>query len=83
MSAPVIPIKGKALVDIYKLTNPDIILPASYKTELSVAKIISSQEYDTDIRVLIPTSAGLNVRENGKSYRLINESDIIAVIQDD
>jgi len=76
------PGKGKAIVELYQLTNPYIFLPETYKRPvLSIAEIIDGNgEIESGTQVLVPTKAGLTIKENGNKLRLINLSDILAYI---
>jgi len=76
------PTKGKILVEVFKLVHSSLVLPDTVKKpELSVAEVINGNGFCADgCRVLIPTKAGLNIRQGDVVYRLLNESDIIAVI---
>jgi len=76
------PGKNKVIVELYKLTNPYIYLPETYKLpELSVAEIIDGNGlFESGIQVLVPTKAGLGIKSNGSNLRLINLSDIMARI---
>ena len=75
-----IPAQGKVLVEIHTLKHPLIHLPDTVtQPKLSVAEIINGNgSFDEGQLVLVPTKAGLIIKENNIKYRLINESDIAA-----
>lgn len=84
MSIPMItPARGKILVEVYAQKHPLIHLPESITLpKSSVAEIvIGNDDFPKGQLILIPTRAGLIIRENGVKQRLINESDIIATIE--
>lgn len=79
----IIPTRGKALVFMLHLEHTHIHLPENLKkSELSVAEMAQSINGLTKgTKVLIPTRAGLDIREGDNKYRLINTEDILAVIE--
>lgn len=79
----IIPAQSKILVEVYAQKHSLIHLPEFVtQPNLSVAEIVKGGNGSFNIGqlILIPTRAGLIIRENGTKYRLINESDIIAKI---
>ena len=80
-----IPARGKAIVAMYHLEHPNLFLPEdSEKPELSIAEVLeSSNGIAKGSKILMPTKAGLPIKDGEEHYRLINESDIIAIIDDD
>jgi len=76
------PGKNKVLVCLYNLTNPYIHLPDEYKKPaLSVAEIIDGNgAFIQGQKVLVPTKAGLDIRDGKNKHRLININDIVASI---
>jgi len=79
----IIPAQGKILVEVYAQKHSLIHLPESVtQPKLSVAEIVKggNGSFPKGQLILVPTRAGLIIRENGTKYRLINESDIVAEI---
>jgi len=74
------PLNGKVLVEMHHLVSPFIVLPETITMPpLSVAEIAeSSMLFIKGQKVLVPTMAGLDISENGDTFRLINESDVVA-----
>lgn len=77
-----IPAQGKILVEVYSQKHPLIHLPESVTLpKSSIAEIINgNSSFPKGQLVLVPTKAGLIIKENGVKQRLINESDVIAII---
>lgn len=80
----IIPARGKVLVEVYSQKHSLVHLPEIVsKPKLSVAEIINGNgSFSEGQLVLVPTRAGLIVTEGGIKQRLINESDIMAVIEE-
>ena len=79
------PGKNKVIVELYNLTNPYIYLPETYKKpSLSVAEIIDGNDYfNSGQMVLVPTLAGIGIKSNGFTHRLMNKSDILACLTEE
>lgn len=77
------PMPGKILVELFSLQNPYIHLPDTIRlsTKLSVAEVVLGGSFEKGQKVLVPSKAGLDIKENGTRYRLINESDIVAEVR--
>lgn len=78
----IIPAQGKILVEVYLQKHSLVYLPETIvQPKLSVAEvIIGSNGLNKGQLVLIPTRAGLIIRESNIKYRLINELDVSAKI---
>lgn len=78
----IIPAPGKILVELYKQTHPLLSLPESITQPiLSVAEVVSDHSgFMRGQLILIPTKAGLVIKEGKIKYRLINELDIVAKV---
>jgi hypothetical protein len=81
----IIPARGKVLVEIYSQKHPLIHLPETVTwPKLSVAEvIINNNRFNKGQLVLVPTKAGLVIRQGNVKYRLINELDIVAELSND
>ena len=75
-----IPARGKVLVEVYSQKHSTIHLPETVsKPKSSIAEIIiGNGSFSKGQLVLIPTKAGLVIKQNSVKYRLINELDIVA-----
>lgn len=77
----IIPGRHKALVKIMFLRHTYLYVP-DQKPELSVAEIVNARDVaPVGTRVLVPTSAGIDISQNGEKLRLINIADIIAILE--
>lgn len=81
----IIPAIGKVLVEVFKLTHSTLVLPETVKKpELSVAQVINGNSLCANgCKVLIPTRAGLDIKDGENHYRLLNESDVVAILKED